>query len=125
MYANLFNYFHYIYFPVFLLGGYSNIIRKIMLQARKLGLTKPGYSFITYELLLDSCLPLNIKAGEVEECEALDGILDISLFVPQDESYLNFSKLVRNKMSEAPFYKTMSPYEIVSNSYIFAVRIIY
>ena len=86
-----------------------------MLQAKSVGLTNPGYAFLTYELLLDSCLPSVVKPAEQDACDSLDGILDISLFVPEDESYKNFSKLVRKKMAEEPFNRVMSPMEVVSN----------
>lgn len=86
-----------------------------MREAKKLGLTSAGYAFLTYELLLDSCLPENITPETSESCSAIDGILDISLFVPQSESYSNFSKLVRRKMEDEPFNRVMPSSEVVAS----------
>ena len=87
-----------------------------MLQAKKLGMKKAGYAFICYELLLDSCLDEEntLTNEEREQCDALNGMLDISLFVPQDEKYTNFSKQVRKKMAQHPFYRVMPDEEDVS-----------
>lgn len=98
---------------IFLLGGYRKTIHAVMREAKKLGLTSAGYAFLTYELLLDSCLPENITPETSESCSAIDGILDISLFVPQSESYSNFSKLVRRKMEDEPFNRVMPSSEVV------------
>jgi len=87
-----------------------------MTQARKIGLTAPGYAFISYELLLDFCAKphSNLTQIEREECEVLEGILDISLFVPQNEEYKHFAKLVRTNMAKWPFFRNMPPEEPVS-----------
>lgn len=100
---------------IFLLGGYRNTIIKIMRQAKEIGLTSPGYVFICYELLIDICAKpsLNQTLEEKESCELLEGLLDISLFVPQNEEYENFSKLVRQKMAQPPFNRVMPKEEPV------------
>lgn len=88
-----------------------------MMQAKKLGLTKPGYAFICYELLLDKCVESEnnkLKEEEKEKCDALNGLLDISLFVPQNEAYVNFSQRVRRKMADPPFRRIMPKNEEVS-----------
>ena len=89
-----------------------------------MGLTVPGYAFISYELLLDFCVKShsNLTQSEREECEVLEGILDISLFVPQNEEYKNFSKLVRKNMAEWPFYRTMPAEESVSDMSFFCFK---
>lgn len=80
---------------------------KVMLQAKHLDMLNGQYAFIVYELLLDKCLPSFVTAEDKEACEALQGILDISLYVPQDKTYTEFSELVREKMNEEPFFKKM------------------
>lgn len=80
---------------------------KVMLQAKHLDMLNGQYAFIVYELLLDKCLPSFVTDEDKEACEALQGILDISLYVPQDKTYTEFSELVREKMNEEPFFKKM------------------
>lgn len=80
---------------------------KVMLQAKHLDMLNGRYAFIVYELLLDKCLRSFDTDEDKEACEALQGILDISLYVPQDKTYTEFSELVREKMNEEPFFKKM------------------
>ena len=61
-----------------------------MLQAKHLDMLNGQYAFIVYELLLDKCLPSFVTDEDKEACEALQGILDISLYVPQDKTYTEF-----------------------------------
>eukprot|EP00794_Sanderia_malayensis_P016937 gene16937-18644_t len=99
---------------VFVLGGYSGTIRMIMLAAYKLGLVEVGYTFITYELLLDSCNDTESTREENEMvCKAYEGILDISLYVPSTKEYKNFTAEVRRRMADPPFNRTMLPSEQV------------
>ena len=87
-----------------------------MVEAKRLNMKSEGFVFISYELLLDGCsseYPTAV-AIDPEVCEALDGLLDISLYVPNDESYHNFSQLVRMEMENPPFSRTMSPNEQVA-----------
>ena len=78
-----------------------------MMQAKILNLNKAGYVFIAYELVFHECLSQTASAKDLEECDALDGLLDISLFVPDDTNYKNFSLLVREEMKNDPFNYTM------------------
>ena len=80
---------------------------KVMLQAKHLDMLNGQYAFIVYELLLDKCLPSFVTDEDKEACETLQGILDISLYVPQDKTYTEFSELVREKMELAPFKEPM------------------
>lgn len=81
-----------------------------MLAAQAVGLTMSGYVFITYDTLLDSC---NSPSGSAEEnelaCNAYEGLLDISLYVPRTVEYDNFTAEARRRMSDPPFNRTMSP----------------
>ncbi|XP_065654311.1 atrial natriuretic peptide receptor 1 isoform X3 [Hydra vulgaris] len=89
---------------VFLIGGYSTFVRKVMLQAKILGLNSAGYVFFSYEVLLHDCRNISkLSIQDKDECEALNGLLDISLFVPDDVNYRNFSLLVREEMKNKPF----------------------
>ena len=108
---------------VFLLGGYRSTILKIMRQARAVGLAQKGYAFICYELLIDTCAgtPSNVTDKD-NDCDLLEGLLDISLFVPQNEEYNKFATLVRKKMADAPFNRQMSDGESVSIKKIFDYR---
>ena len=100
---------------VFILGGYGGEIRRLMLAAQAVGLTNPGYAFVTYDLLRDSC---NSSSGSAAEnamaCKAYEGLLDISLFVPRTAEYENFTMEVRRRMVESPFNRVMDPEEDVS-----------
>ena len=100
---------------VFIFGGYSVTIRRLMLAAHKLGLTTSGYAFFSYDLLLDSC---NSTIASDEEnriaCQAYEGLLDISLYVPETAEYKNFTAEVRRRMAEPPFNRAMLPGEEVS-----------
>ncbi len=99
---------------MFVLGGYGGTVRKIMLAAYKLGLVSPGYSFIVYELLLDSCNSTTATASEnLMVCKAYEGILNILLYVPETTEYTNFTVEVRKKMAEPPFNRAMLPSEQV------------
>ena len=82
-----------------------------MRQAKQVGLLRPGFAFISYELLIDKCASPN--KTEEEDCDLLEGMLDISLFVPQNEAYQKFANLVRKKMAEEPFNRVMEPSEPV------------
>ena len=105
------------FFSVFLLGGYRSTILKIMRQARAVGLTQKGYAFICYELLIDTCAGPPSTVTNKDDCDLLEGLLDISLFVPQNEEYQKFATLVRQKMAEAPFNRQMSDDESVSEAF--------
>ena len=85
-----------------------------MLAAQAVGLTSPGYAFITYDLLLDSCNSSTATAAEnILACKAYEGLLDISLFVPSTEEYENFTVEARRRMGDPPFNRTMEPDEEV------------
>lgn len=87
-----------------------------MRQARAVGLVQKGYAFICYELLIDTCAGPPSSVTNKDDCDLLEGLLDISLFVPQNEEYQNFAKLVRIKMAEAPFNRKMAKDESVSQN---------
>ena len=90
-------------------------MRSIMLAAYRLGLVSTGYSFIAYELLLDSCNSTSATTAEnAMACKAYEGILDISLFVPATRKYSNFTSEVRRRMSEPAFNRPMLVSEQVS-----------
>ncbi|XP_065051020.1 atrial natriuretic peptide receptor 1-like [Rhopilema esculentum] len=99
---------------IFIFGGYSVTIRRLMLAAHTLGLTTSGYAFFSYDLLLDSC---NSTTASDEEnriaCQAYEGLLDISLYVPETAEYKNFTAEVRRRMAEPPFNRPMLPGEEV------------
>ncbi|XP_065649694.1 atrial natriuretic peptide receptor 2 isoform X2 [Hydra vulgaris] len=100
---------------IFLLGGYTSIIRRVMIEAKGLNMISQGYVFISYELLLDGCsnnYPTLVDINP-DVCQALDGLLDISLYVPNDDNYKNFSQLVRMEIMNPPFSRKMLPSEQV------------
>lgn len=85
-----------------------------MLAAQDVGLTTAGYVFITYDLLLDSCISETASAEENDRaCQAYEGLLDISLFVPRTDAYENFTAEVRRRMADPPFNRSMKPEEEV------------
>ena len=98
---------------VFLLGGYSGTVRRLMLAAHSVGLTRAGYVFVSYELLLDSCNSSMNATEDAVACAAYEGLLDVSLFVPSTAEYANFTQEVRRRMSEPPFNRTMKETEQV------------
>ena len=99
---------------VFVLGGYGGIVRRLMLAAYNLGLCSAGYAFVSYEVLLNSCNSSSANATEnIIACRAYEGLLDISLYVPSNCAYSNFTKEVRRRMSEKPFKRAMLPNEEV------------
>ena len=103
----------FVILTVFVLGGYGGVIRRLMLAAHSIGLTTSGYVFISYELLLDSC---KMKENATEDdiaCKAYEGLLDISLYVPSNAEYANFTREVRRRMSDEPFNRTMKKEEEV------------
>ena len=90
------------------------MVRSLMLAAHKLGLTSAGYAFVSYDMLLDSCNSSTDATENAMVCKAYEGLLDISLYVPSTKEYQNFTKEVRRRMPEAPFYRAMLPQEQVS-----------
>ena len=98
---------------VFVLGGYGGTVRRLMLAAHSVGLTSPGYVFISYELLLDSCKTQKNATEDEIACKAYEGLLDVSLYVPSNAEYANFTHEVRRRMSEKPFNRTMKKEEEV------------
>ena len=63
---------------VFLLGGYGDVIRRVMNVAKRLGMVSENFAFLSYELLINDCSPDVTQTGKVqEECEGLEGLLDI------------------------------------------------
>lgn len=105
--------FHHLLSAVFVLGGYGGTVRKLMLAAYRLGMTRSGYAFISYEVLLSSCKQSQNATEDAIACEAYEGLLDISLFVPSTLEYKNFTREVRRRMVEEPFNRTMKDSEQV------------
>lgn len=97
---------------IFLLGGYKDIINKVLKEAKDLGmLGKKKYVFIVYELLIDQCQVADLKGDTKENCINKEGLLEVSLYVPALKSYEQFKKVVKTRMSE--FGIQMSPKEQV------------
>ena len=94
------------------------MVRSLMLAAHKLGLTSAGYAFVSYDMLLDSCNSSTDATENAMVCKAYEGLLDISLYVPSTKEYQNFTKEVRRRMPEPPFYRTMLPQEQVSEPFL-------
>ena len=69
---------HRLFILVFLLGGYGDIVRRLMNIARELGMLSKDFAFLSYELLINDCSSDLPKTEEAQqECEALEGLLDI------------------------------------------------
>ena len=97
-----------------MLGGYGGTVRKLMLTAHRLGLIRAGYAFISYEVLLTSCKQSKNSTEDAIACATYEGLLDISLYVPSNAEYENFTTEVRRRMAEPPFNRPMKANEQVS-----------
>ena len=82
-----------------------------MLVMHDLGLLNGDYVAVALEIMPDSCKANDDR--DEEACNAYEGLLDISLYVPDSEDYEAFKTTVYNRMPEMNY--TMNSPDEVSN----------
>lgn len=90
------NYALYIHFLVFILLGYGTSVRQMMLNLYDLGMVTTGFAYFTFDITIDSCK--GNDGRDKDACEAFEGIMDISNYIPATPEYKAFEKKVRQKM---------------------------
>lgn len=83
---------------VFILLGYGSSIRQIMLNLYDLGMITSQYAYFTFEITPDNCK--GHDGRDEAACEAFEGIMDISNYIPSTQEYKAFEKKVRQKMPQ-------------------------
>ncbi|XP_068752048.1 atrial natriuretic peptide receptor 1-like [Montipora capricornis] len=83
---------------IFLFLCYGSALRKLMLVMNDLGLLNGDYVAVSLEIMPDSCKANDDR--DEEACNAYEGLLDISLYVPDSEDYEAFKTTVYNRMPE-------------------------
>ena len=90
------NYAFYILFLVFILLGYGTSVRQMMLNLYDLGMVTTGFAYFSFDITIDSCK--GDDGRDKDACEAFEGIMDISNYIPATPEYKAFEKKVRQKM---------------------------
>ncbi|XP_074628982.1 atrial natriuretic peptide receptor 1-like [Acropora palmata] len=83
---------------VFLFMCYGAVVRRLMLLMHDLGLLNGEYAAVTLENLPGSCIENDGR--DEDACNAYQGLLDISLYVPDSQEYEDFKTSVYNRMPE-------------------------
>ena len=83
---------------VFILLGYGSSIRQIMLNLFDLGMITSQYAYFTFEITPDNCK--GDDGRDKAACEAFEGIMDISNYIPSTQEYKAFEIKVRQKMPQ-------------------------
>ena len=90
---------------------YGAVVRRLMLLMHDLGLLNGEYMAITLENLPGSCIENDGR--DEDACNAYQGLLDISLYVPDSQEYEDFKISVYNRMPEMN-YTMDSPNDVSS-----------
>ena len=83
---------------VFILLGYGSSIRQIMLNMYDVGMITSQYAYFTFEITPDNCK--GDDGRDEAACEAFEGIMDISSYIPSTQEYKAFETKVRQKMPQ-------------------------
>lgn len=94
---------------------YGAVVRRLMLLMHDLGLLNGEYVAVTLENLPGSCIENDDR--DKEACNAYQGLLDISLYVPDSQEYEDFKTSVYNRMPEMNY--TMDSRDNVSQIFSF------
>ena len=85
-------------FLVFILLGYGSSVRQIMLNLHDLEMITSQYAYFTFEITPESCK--GNDGRDEAACEAFEGIMDISNYIPSTPEYKAFEGKVRQKMPQ-------------------------
>ncbi|XP_057309237.1 atrial natriuretic peptide receptor 1-like isoform X2 [Hydractinia symbiolongicarpus] len=94
---------------IFALFGYHHEISKILVEARRMGMFNGDYVFITLDFQVEKKWEKEPWMKGYNISTAFTGFLDLSVRKPSGlASYDAFSRIVRKRMIEAPFYHAMN-----------------
>jgi len=68
----------------------------MMLNLYDLGMVTTGFAYFTFDITIDTCK--GDDGRDKDACEAFEGIMDISNYIPATPKYKAFEKKVRQKM---------------------------
>ena len=87
-----------LYRLVFILIGYGDSIRQIMLNLWDLGMITPKYAYFTFDIAPENCK--GNDGRDQEACKAFEGIMDMANYIPTNQEYRKFEENVRTRMPE-------------------------
>ena len=84
-------------------------MRRLLLILGELGLLNGEYVVVGLETLQASCLAGDGR--DEEACRAFEGIIDVSQYIPESQTYEDFTTSVYNRMPEMN-YSIKAPNEV-------------